>query len=82
MPVSDTLIIGIKSFILERLKSFYLGQEIASEVITSVLCKQDEWLFDFDKRLKAMCSFRLLPEAKRFGVCCQKGKSFIKTNFR
>lgn len=62
----------LKTFILERLQSYYQGQGIALEIIYAVRARQDEWLYDLDKRLKALLEFVKLPEAAVLSQACKR----------
>lgn len=69
---SEVLTAELKSFILERLQSYYQGQGIAPELVHAVRARQDEWLFDLDKRIKALLSFLTLPEAIALSAACKR----------
>ncbi len=68
----EVLHFELKSFILERLQSHYQGQGVAPEIVYAVRARQDEWLFDLDKRIHALLSFLTLPEAIALSAACKR----------
>lgn len=72
-----TPLLELKSFILERLNSHYVSQGIASELITAVRARQDDWLYDFDKRVQAIQSFISLPEAASLSAACKRVNNLL-----
>ncbi len=60
---SKAVINELHAFILERLQSYYHGQGFNTELVQAVRVREENWLYDFDKRLKALAAFRQLPEA-------------------
>lgn len=54
----------VHEFILDRLRAWYLDQNITNDVISAVLAKQTNSLLDFDKRIKAVTAFRHLTQAE------------------
>ncbi|MGL6029053.1 MAG: glycine--tRNA ligase subunit beta, partial [Legionella sp.] len=67
----------LKPFMLERLNSFYLAQDIRIDLILAVRARQDEWLYDFDKRLKALTSFVGLPAAASLSAACKRVNNLL-----
>jgi len=63
LPACDTQMLELRTFILERMHSFYQTQGVASEWVHAVRQRQDDWLFDIDKRVKALQVFVGQPEA-------------------
>jgi glycyl-tRNA synthetase beta chain len=61
--IDPHLIEELKSFILERLQSYYQAQGINVDLVYAVRARQNEWLYDLDKRLKALQTFVTLSEA-------------------
>jgi glycyl-tRNA synthetase beta chain len=56
-------LLELKPFILERLNSHYQAQNISSDLVLAVRARQDEWLYDLDRRVQALRVFMSLPEA-------------------
>lgn len=67
----------LQPFILERLQSFYQGQEITHDVIQAVRSRQNDWFFDLDKRMKAMVNFVDLPEAISLSAACKRVNNLL-----
>lgn len=67
----------LKPFMLDRLNSFYLAQNIRIDLVLAVRARQDEWLYDFDKRLKALTSFVGLPAAASLSAACKRVNNLL-----
>ena len=52
------------SYVLERLKAYYQDRGIAADVIDAVLALQPPRPLDVDRRIRAVATFRALPEAE------------------
>ncbi len=77
----DAAFAELKPFILERLQSFYQAQGISPELVQAVRACQDDWLFDLDKRVKALVTFVNLPEAASLSAACKRVNNLLqKTN--
>jgi glycyl-tRNA synthetase beta chain len=72
LPGSRANIEEIKPFILERLQSHYQNQNIGIDLFQAVRARQDEWLYDFDKRIHALAQFISLPEASSLAAACKR----------
>lgn len=68
----------LKSFILERLQSFYQSQGVLPELVQAVRACQDEWLFDIDKRVKALRVFVELPEAISLSAASKRVNNLLQ----
>ena len=77
LPEDKTLILELKPFILERLQSYYQGLGISVDLIHAVRARQDEWLYDLDKRLKALKSFITMPEAASLSAACKRVNNLL-----
>lgn len=53
----------IFDFMMERLRGYYMGQNIATDNFVAVLAQQPERPYDFHQRLHAVIRFRQLPQA-------------------
>ena len=60
----DELATEIFDFIIDRLRSYYAEQGIASEPFEAVRALSPSSLLDFDRRLRAVVEFAGLPEAQ------------------
>ncbi|BCA96177.1 glycine--tRNA ligase beta subunit [Legionella antarctica] len=76
-PVDKTLVLELKPFILERLQSYYQSLGISVDLIHAVRARQDEWLYDLDKRLNALKSFVAMPEAASLSAACKRVNNLI-----
>lgn len=72
-----SLVADLKVFILERLQSYYQSQGIAPEMIYAVRARQDEWLFDLDKRLSALIEFVQLKESYALSQACKRVSNIV-----
>lgn len=68
----------LKPFILERLQSFYQAQGILPEWVQAVRARQDDWLFDLDKRVKALRAFVDLPAAASLSAACKRVNNLLQ----
>ena len=71
------LVAEIKEFILERLPSFYQNQGIDADLVLAVRAKQEENLYDFDKRIQALKHFIHYPEAKSLAAACKRVSNIL-----
>lgn len=67
----------LKSFILERLQSYYHAQGLSMDLVHAVRARQDEWLYDLDKRLTALQLFVRLPEAASLAAACKRVNNLL-----
>lgn len=77
LPEDKKVLAELKPFMLERLQSFYLAQDVSSDIILAVRARQDEWLYDFDKRLNALKSFIALPAAASLSAACKRVNNLL-----
>lgn len=69
---SDLVPPELKSFILERLQSYYQAQGVRVDLIHAVRVRQDEWLYDMHQRIQALQTFTGLPEALSLSAACKR----------
>lgn len=67
----------LKPFILERLQSFYHMQGIDNDILQAVLARQDDWLFDIDKRLQALAEFVKSPASVALSAACKRVNNIL-----
>ncbi|HAT1793010.1 TPA: glycine--tRNA ligase subunit beta [Legionella pneumophila] len=72
LPQDKNLVAELKPFILERLQSYYQNQGISADLVHAVRARQDDWLYDLDKRLFALKSFITMPEATSLSAACKR----------
>ncbi|AUH72277.1 glycine--tRNA ligase subunit beta [Legionella sainthelensi] len=67
----------LKLFILDRLQSYYHSQGLSLDLIHAGRARQDEWLYDLDKRLSALQAFVMLPEAASLSAACKRVNNLL-----
>ncbi|KTD54057.1 glycyl-tRNA synthetase beta chain [Legionella sainthelensi] len=67
----------LKLFILDRLQSYYQGQGLSLDLIHAGRARQDEWLYDLDKRLSALQAFVIRPEAASLSAACKRVNNLL-----
>ena len=60
---SDGLVAQLLDFIMDRLKAYFLDQDVPVDVFAAVMERRPGRPFDFAKRVNAVDNFRQLPEA-------------------
>lgn len=78
LPENEDKLAELRPFILERLQSFYQGQGISADVVLAVRARQDDWLFDLDKRIKALQEFICLPDAHALAAVCKRVNNLLQ----
>ncbi|MFV2055271.1 MAG: glycine--tRNA ligase subunit beta, partial [Thiohalomonadales bacterium] len=68
----------IYQFMLERLRAYYLEQDIKAEVFDAVLLQRPEHPYDFHRRVKAVSAFLLLPDAQSLAAANKRIVNIIK----
>ncbi len=63
---------ALRLFILERLYAYYEAQGITADVVQAVRARQEDDLFDMDKRVKALQAFVIRPEALSLAAACKR----------
>lgn len=67
----------LKPFILDRLNAYYQSQQIPADLVLAVRSRQDEWLYDMDKRLHALKQFITLPQAAALSAACKRVNNLL-----
>ena len=65
-------------YIMDRLKAYYTDRGIAADVIEAVLAQRPTRPLDFDKRVRAVESFRQLAEAESLAAANKRIQNIIK----
>ena len=78
LPQVNDIRVDLKLFILERLYSFYQAQNIPTEVVHAARARQDDWLYDLDKRIHAVLNFVKLPEAVALSAACKRVNNLLQ----
>jgi glycyl-tRNA synthetase beta chain len=63
---------ALRLFILERMFAYYEGQSISADLVQAVRARQEEVLFDLDKRLQALKAFVAQPAAISLSAACKR----------
>jgi glycyl-tRNA synthetase beta chain len=71
-PQAKTAVAQLQPFILERMQSNYHEQGLSTDLVLAVRARQEDWLYDFDKRIHALASFVKLPEAAVLSTACKR----------
>jgi glycyl-tRNA synthetase beta chain len=67
----------LKPFILERLQSYYQAQGITHDMLQAVLARQNDWIFDIDKRLQALVEFVKSPASTALTAACKRVNNIL-----
>lgn len=67
----------VVSFIYNRLKAYYQDQGIEASLFLAVLSTAPQDLVDFDKRVKAVKSFKDLPEAENLASAYKRVNNIL-----
>lgn len=78
LPKVDVSVAELQPFILERMQSFYQSQDIHVDLVHAVRARQEDWLSDFDKRIRALASFIKLPEAAVLSAACKRVNNLLQ----
>lgn len=78
LPSSDACIVELKPFILERLHSYYQGIGVSQDLVYAVRARQDDWLYDLDKRVQALMHFIKQPEAISLSAACKRVNNLLQ----
>ncbi|CDZ77495.1 Glycine--tRNA ligase beta subunit [Legionella massiliensis] len=78
IPAADLPLAELKPFILERMQSYYQGLGFSVDQVLAVRARQDEWLYDFDKRIYALASFIKLAEASALSAACKRVNNILQ----
>ena len=78
LPEASLPLTELRVFILERLQSYYQSQGIAADLVHAVRARQDDWLFDLDKRVKALLDFIHIPDAQALSAACKRVNNLLQ----
>ena len=65
-------------FMLERLRAYYLDRDVPADVFDAVSALRPSRPLDFDKRIKAVGTFRALPEAESLAAANKRVGNILK----
>lgn len=66
------------TYIMERLRAYYQDQGLSGDVVDAVLAKKPTRPLDFDKRIKAVSEFRVLPESVSLASANKRIRNILK----
>ena len=75
---SDELGSQVFSFMMERLRRYYIDQGISADNFEAVLMRNPVQPYDFHRRLNAVVQFRKLPEAESLGAANKRISNILK----
>ncbi|ARH00898.1 glycine--tRNA ligase subunit beta [Legionella micdadei] len=78
LPAAEQLVAELKPFILERMQSHYQGLGLSTDLVLAVRARQEDWLYDFDKRINALATFVSLPEAAVLSAACKRVHNLLQ----
>ena len=76
--IKDGVIEEIFDFMMERLRRYYLDNNISHDIFEAVLSRRPTRPYDFDQRVKAVMQFRELPEAESLTVANKRISNILK----
>ena len=68
----------LREFILDRLRHYYAGQSVPVQQFEAVAAVHPASLADFDRRLKAIAEFALLPEAEALAAANKRIRNILR----
>ena len=74
----DGLVEQLLDFVMDRLKAYFLEQDIPVDVFAAVMQRRPGRPFDFAKRVKAVDNFRQLPEAVNLIAANKRIRNILK----
>jgi glycyl-tRNA synthetase beta chain len=74
----DKAVTDLYDFLLDRLRAYYHDSGIRPDVFESVRNLQPERPFDFDQRIRAVNTFRALPEAESLAAANKRCHNILK----
>lgn len=74
----DGLVDQVFDFIMDRLKAYFLDQEIPIDVFAAVMERRPTRPYDFSKRIKAVDGFRQLPEAANLASANKRIQNILR----
>lgn len=75
---SDDLVSHIFDFMMERLRRYYVDQDISADNFEAVLMRKPVQPYDFHRRLNAVVQFRKLPEAESLAAANKRISNILK----
>lgn len=77
LSFDKNIIEELKLFLLERLNSYYQSLEVTTDLVLAVRARQEECLFDLDRRVHALKLFITIPEAAALSAACKRVSNLL-----
>ena len=74
----DELVSQVFDFMMERLRRYYIDQNISVDNFEAVLVRHPTQPYDFHRRLKAVVQFRELPESESLAAANKRIRNILK----
>ena len=74
----DNLVSQVFNFMMERLRRYYVDQDISADNFEAVLMRKPVHPYDFHRRLNAVVQFRKLPEAESLAAANKRIGNILK----
>lgn len=78
LPLTDSCLIELKPFILDRLNSYYQGMDVPQEIVQAVRARQDDCLYDLNQRIQALLGFYQQSEAVSLSAACKRVNNLLQ----
>jgi len=75
---NDTVIKDAFQFVMDRMKYWYIEQNVAPEVFEAVIARNPTIPLDFHRRVEAVQTFRTLPEANALAAANKRVSNILK----
>ena len=77
-PDPSSLAIALQDFLIDRLRSYYVDQDVPVQQFEAVATTRPASLLDFDRRLHAIAEFAALPEAEALAAANKRIGNILK----
>ncbi len=77
-PARSDLVVQVFDFMMERLRRYYIDQNISVDNFEAVLMRRPNQPYDFHRRLMAVVQFRKLPEAESLAAANKRIRNILK----
>lgn len=78
LAAAKPLVDELKPFILERLQSHYQSLGLSTDLILAARARQEDWLYDLDKRIHALANFVKMSEAAVLSAACKRVNNLLQ----
>src|SRR5690606_36837732 len=78
LEAAGTDVAEVREFILDRLRHYYAEQGVPPQQFEAVAATHPQSPADFDRRLKAIAEFALLPEAEALAAANKRIRNILR----